>query len=76
MRKITVLGIESLIKDFLCKERENNPNQFSSGEDESTFVFVGRGFGKFSSVVSTEDGIKTSYGVSSFNKPSSSEGSL
>lgn len=71
MRKIAVFGRESLIKDFLFKEREDNSNQFSSGEDESTFVFVGRGFGKFFSVISTEDGVKTSYGVSSFNKPGS-----
>jgi len=71
MRKITVFGIESLIEDFLFKERENNSNQFSSGEDESAFVFVGRSFGKFFPVISTEGRVKTSYGVSSFNKPSS-----
>jgi len=34
MRKITVFGIESLIKDFLFKERENSSNQFPSGNEK------------------------------------------
>lgn len=60
-----------LIRDILFEQDKNNSDQFSCSKDKGTFMFVGRRFDKFFSIISTEDRVKTSYRISSFDKPCS-----
>lgn len=70
-RKSIGFSLHRLIRDFLLKNKEDNSYQFSGRKDQSPFMFMLGGLNKFFSVIFSKDRVKSSDGVSSFNKPGS-----